>query len=337
MDSAGGKGLPAGTDNLASSEETAIPNDSGREGAGPDLRRGAEIVCKTCHKTSGPFTGPVPKPNLPCSEERWLPTPSDQPQTLESPPSEAEIQDGGSEDDSGLDPEERLDGHNRPKRRLFVGASGSGASPVPQVCLERQPVRVPVSTIRLEQCTPSIYQTSQASDGHFETERDPVHSHLRRPIDNGSVTRGTGEATARDTVTPPTTWLSDQLGQVKALSNSADRVPGSPDRLTIIDTFIARGESERDSQVLQLDHQPRKDLSSRTLQTDWQDDCYNDGGSASAIVLPEPPETEESGIPQVSVIRGGGGVGPRVEGGVAVVDSRAAEMEWTPNSPQLQM
>ena len=32
----------------------------------------------------------------------------------------------------------------------------------------------------------------------------------------------------RDTVTPPTTGLCDQLGQVEALSNSADRVPGSP-------------------------------------------------------------------------------------------------------------
>ena len=97
--------------------------------------------CKTHHKTGGPFTRPVPKPNLSCSEERWLPTPSDQPQTLESPPSGAGIQDGGSEDDLELDPEEGLDGHNKPKGHLFVSASGPGASPVPQVCLERQPVR----------------------------------------------------------------------------------------------------------------------------------------------------------------------------------------------------
>ena len=48
--------------------------------------------------------------------------PSDQPQTLESPSSEAKIQVGGHKDDSGLDPEERLDGHNRSKRRLFVSA-----------------------------------------------------------------------------------------------------------------------------------------------------------------------------------------------------------------------
>jgi len=48
--------------------------------------------------------------------------PSDQPQTLESPSSEAKIQVGGSKDDSGLDPEERLDGHNRSKRCPFVSA-----------------------------------------------------------------------------------------------------------------------------------------------------------------------------------------------------------------------
>jgi len=74
------------------------------------------------------------------------------------PPSEAEIQDGRSKNDSGLDPEERLDGHSRPKRCLFVSASGPRASAVPQVSLER----------RLEQCTLSTYQTSQV------TSRDTV-------------------------------------------------------------------------------------------------------------------------------------------------------------------
>ena len=110
-------------------------------------------------------------------------------QHLRSLPS---FQDGGSEGREAPPKKGRLDVQVRPERRILLRSPGNEVSEVCQIPVERETLRVPLSSIRPRSSTKNFHQADESPSFHHTETRDNSGDLLRRHAHNRTQSRGTG-------------------------------------------------------------------------------------------------------------------------------------------------
>ena len=254
-------------------------------------------------------------------EEGRLSAPSGQPEATEPLHHETEVQDGRHQGHQGSSSAGRLDDLHRPEGCLPVGGDCSGAQEIPQIQVEGEPFRVPVSAVWPQQCTTGLHQAHCGSSVRKGCTLHPVSG---RHASDGPDERSN---ICRDCHFAAGVGLSDQLGEECAGPNTSYPVPGADGGLNADDSCPAGRQMERHNTGMPVGRKEDPPFSPRVGQADWQDDGNSNGSPTSTVVLQEPTA---SSSPHLRFLRGHPSQ-PECERGVAVVGMRAPQVEWQAN------
>ncbi len=185
------------------------------------LKRDPQARGKVSNQASQSTARPVKQSDLPGSKERWIPTPSHQLETTERMGNETEVQDGRLKSSEG-----RLDGLHRFERCLLISTGAARAQEIPSVCVEKDDIRVPVPTLRLEQCSQSIHKTAETSDGPPQETRHPKSNIPGRHATDDRVKGTTGATDTGGSGASQATGSQDKLGEITSCPYASDHLSG---------------------------------------------------------------------------------------------------------------
>ena len=161
--------------------------------------------------------------------------------------------------------------------------------------MERDTLRVLVSTIQIEQCSKSIHQTDEAGGITFQEAGSVLHHLSGQFADNATNAVSPEDDNAGHSHSTPGVGIQDQLGEECAHPDTGDPVLGFSCGLNKDDNSIARGQAKGYCPVLQPGQQEDQGLYSRPSSSHRQDDSDYNGSPPSTIVLQEPAAPEEPG------------------------------------------
>ena len=266
-------------------------------------RRNTEVDKQRGSNESAPLYKPVSQPDIPGSQERWVIQTSDKPETSELAHRAGAFQDGEPGNDEGPVETRRLDGVSGLKRCLSISGNLGGPPETPEISVAREHIRVPMSTLWLEQRPMCLHQTAEAGTCKTTPSRSPPSNVPGRHAGDVTVQGGAGETNCSDNITPGITGICSQQRQVPATTSSDHTVSWLSSELQRDEDQANRGENCTDHNSLQKGQREGITVSKRVSQADRQDDSNSASCPPSSIVVPRAPMLEESNAAEISLIR----------------------------------
>ena len=246
------------------------PFSDGGQGTGGDLGRDSETGGERIGQKGFPPRGPVPEPDL-----------------------HSQIQDGGDGNAQEHTAERGLDGMYRSKGRLPFCPGQDGRQEVSEIPVEGGNLRVPIASFRIEQCTPSLHEDSQASDGSPEEEWHEGHSVPGRHAASIPVRIAADESDAGCHSPSAVVGIHHQLGQISPLPHDKPGLPGFSDQYAGHANQCPAGEAIQTGSRMQPGVETGGHLHTGAESPHRYDVGYLTCNTSSPTMLPEHPENQE--------------------------------------------
>lgn len=254
-------------------------------------------------KTSDPTDRSICRPHLFEREERRRTEASFQSQETEWFCGIQALQDGRATNDKNSTTRERLDDKTGPQRCILLCSNESKSQEIPEVQMERKPLRVPMPTIRPGISTQGLHKTSQASDRLAKTTRYQTIDLPRRhscdePTEAQATTRWQNNSKP-----PRTLGVHHQHTEVDTNSDKETRVLGNDDQFGRIENEPSGTENRSSDEEMSKPpdksclHDPRASRTDRNAISD------NDGDSASSPTIQTSANAENEGVDEITLLQ----------------------------------
>ena len=307
------------------------PSDGSSQGRA-SLRGSAEPRLKGCHYLYHRRRRWLCQSALPGTKVRRFMATGDQPARPKPVRVRPAFQDGICENSEGNNPERGLVAETRSQGRLPVGSHSQGTPEVLEVPMGRPDVAVQGPSVRAEQCTADIHQTSETSCLHT-----PEAGHPHDPIPGRYVDNGPEQA--RDQVS---SGISNQTALCVGLYYKYEEecvqactghgVPGVFTGHEGHDDKPSQTEALCDTEDGQSTPPTDEGVSPGTSTVTGNASCSTPGSPASPPPLQSSGEGEEEGSPETGGLRVTGQSGQRDETGHPVVDQSSDQLQWETSS-----
>ena len=208
----------------------------------------------------------------------------------------------------------------------FLSRSG-WKTEVSEIPVEGGNLQVPIASFRIEQCTPSLHEDSQASDGSPEEEWHEGHSVPGRHAASIPVGIATDESDAGCHSPFAVVGIHHQLGQISPLPHKKPGLPGFSDQYAGHANQRPAGEAIQTGSRMQPGVETGGHLHTGAESPHRYDVGYLTCNTSSPTMLPEHPENQE---PKFSLRPGllhQGDTRLGCETGIAVVEGPNPAME----------
>jgi len=188
-----------------------------------------------------------------------------------------------------------------------------GTLEVPEISMERQSVRVLMSSVWPEQRTTYIHQVIEAHPCKTLPSGNETNNVFGRYVGDGTEQGRTREPPSSD-ISFGAVGFCGQLGEISIDTCPGNSLPWFHCGLQGDEDKIIRGEGDADLNDLQENQGERMQISERIGQANWQDDSNS---PCSTTVVPRAPTPKEPGLSEVSIFQVHGdteSVGPRRAG-----------------------
>ena len=195
------------------------------------------------HSGGNPKGGSIPEQCLRHPERGGTVQTHHKPETIEPIRPIPSFQDGGSEGCKVPSPERGLDVQDRSKGRVLLSSPGYSIPKTGPIQVERDPVRVPVSSLRLRPSPKDFHKIDESPNSIAAETRHSACDIPGRLTDHGLHKRGGGQGQRHSDVPVLPPGPNHKHEEVSLVPFTGARVLGSHDQQPINDVLPIRGEN----------------------------------------------------------------------------------------------
>ena len=191
-----------------------------------------------------------------------------------------------------------------------------------------QPVRIPVSNVRVGSSTTDFQENSE--DTHFTVEKDSNQTCnlYRRYTTSCLISGGSMSSKGHDNISTTKSGFRDKLQKVSAGTNTNIGIPGSTDKQCFNDIFCPKRESKEVEKSFEGnprdENNPNKETSKCDRKLNGNSPSLHSSPIASEILT----EMPEQSIKEKSELRNLGKTRSPSKGGIDLVAGKLRQREW---------
>ena len=289
--------------------------------------RSEQDVRKRSHTGSGTVQGPVSKQIIPGSKKRWILPTSGQSKALEQVHKICPLQNGGVSHGKGPPESERLDDNAQSEGYLLLGPHSPTGSEVPSFPMATKIIRIPMSTIRIEQHSASVHKTAKTNFGVDEAKGDSSNC-LSGRLPNTRINIP-GSLSPCCNVKPCSSypWFYSEPGEIQPNTNRENPVLGVLDQFEISDNLAANRESQPVEGGSKSSVSEEKSDGKGVVKVVGQNNSNSASCATSTLTLPSSTVSEELCMEEGPILRDNDHSGSTSSSRVEMVDDGVGLLE----------
>jgi len=188
----------------------------------------------------------------------------------------------------------RLDGQNRPERRVLCSTDSSRGSEIPQVQVEERNISIYLPSVWSVMCSLGVYQDNESNDSVPTSPRakdDHLHRRHSAPSEGRENPSGTCRSTAFPSEKPR---LHNKPEEILLNTSEKNRIPGFCGGLNVPATECARPKDQRHQNSGGETENMSERHSARLVEIPRETKCRESGSDSSTSVLQTPSGSPES-------------------------------------------
>ena len=230
------------------SEFQALKNVSGR--VIDCEQRNFRNVKKGCNQESSTSTRAISQHNFSCGQKGRGSSSSGEPEEPQHPCSLYSFQNGGTAFDKRTPPKERLLIKTGSKGRLLLCSPKAELSKVCEIRMGRNPLRVPVSLLRVKSCPARFHKTNESANGTSTKTECKIDYLLGRHPSDGSKSAGSRGSTRLTNLFTPKLGLLNKYTEISLNTNTPDKVFRNADRFSNDGSVSPTAKSRQDNRPM---------------------------------------------------------------------------------------